>query len=106
MSRWAPQVLGDGDQGPLGQTALLSWTDHPVLLAALHSLHPMASSLMVLEKCSNSLCKTSLLVGTTAGWMLCCQALRSNLQRQKQHLSSISQILLMQVSGPGKERGC
>lgn len=35
-----------------------------------------------------------------------CQVLRSNLQRQKQHLSFASQILLMQVAGPGKERGC
>lgn len=106
MGRWAPQVLGDGDQGPLWHTAPLSWDiDHPVLLTTFHSLHPMTSSLQ-LGKGSNSLCKTNLLVGAAAGWMLCCQALRSNLQRQKQHLSSVSQILLMQVAGPEKERGC
>lgn len=50
----------------LGQTTL------SCLLPSFHSLHPTASSPIVLEKGSNSLCKANLRVGTAAGWMLCC----------------------------------
>lgn len=103
-----PQVLGMGTRDPCDTLPSCFGTDHRVLLATLlpvspsHGFQPRGAGKRFKFTLQNQPPREN------CCWMdaVLCQALRSNLQRQKQHLSSVSQILLMQVTGPEKGEGC
>lgn len=101
-------------RGWMGSPGDWGWGEHGAwwhfspshLPPSFHPRHPVAPGPIAPEKDSNSLLQNHPPCGTCCRTdAALCQALRSNLQRQK-HLSTVSQIVPMQAAGPGRERGC